>query len=45
MSTVNIFVSFEYGKDKDLQNQFYEQAKDNTQHRIKNCSVRDSIPD
>ena len=44
MPTINIFVSFEFDKDKDLQNQFYEQAKNNTQHRIKNCSLREAYP-
>ena len=44
MSAINIFVSFEFDKDKDLQNQFYEQAKNNTQHRIKNCSLREAYP-
>lgn len=44
MPTINIFVSFEFDKDKDLQNNFYKQAKDNTQHRIKNCSLREAYP-
>ena len=44
MPTINIFVSFGFDKDKELQNQFYEQAKNNTQHRIKNCSLREAYP-
>ena len=44
MPTLNVFVSFEFDKDKDLQNNFYEQAKTNTQHRIKNCSLREAYP-
>ena len=45
MPTLNIFVSFEFGKDKDLQNNFYRQAKDETNHRIRDCSLHESYPD
>ena len=45
MPTLNIFVSFEFGKDKDLQNNFYGQAKDETNHRIRDCSLHESYPD
>ena len=45
MSTLNIFVSFEFDKDYGLKNNFYEQAKELTQHRIRNCSLHESYPD
>ena len=45
MSTLNIFVSFEFEKDKDLKNNFYAQAEDECQHRIRNCSLREDYPD
>ncbi len=41
MATLNIFVSFEYKKDKDLQNNFYQQAKKETSHRIRDCSLHE----
>ena len=44
MPTINIFVSFKFDKDKELQNQFYKQAKNNTPHRIKNCSLKEAYP-
>ena len=44
MPTLNIFVSFEFDKDKDLKNNFYEQAKEESHHRIKNCSLHESYP-
>lgn len=45
MATLSIFVSFEYPKDNDLKNNFYQQAKDLTQHRIRNCSLNEAYPD
>ena len=45
MATLNIFVSFEFDKDKDLKNNFYEQAREHTPHRICNCSLHESYPD
>ena len=45
MPTLNIFVSFEFDKDKDLQNNFYKEAKKYTQHRIRDCSLHESYPD
>ena len=45
MATLNIFVSFEFDKDKDLKNNFYEQAREHTPHRIRNCSLHESYPD
>ena len=45
MSTLNIFVSFEFDKDYELKNSFYEQASEYTQHRIRNCSLNEAYPD
>ena len=45
MLILNIFVSFEFDKDQDLKNQFYRQAKQETDHRIRNCSLNESYPD
>lgn len=45
MATLNISVSFEYPKDSDLKNTFYQQAKDLTQHRIRNSSLNEAYPD
>ena len=45
MSTLNIFVSFEFGKDHELQNNFYRQAEEETDHRIRDCSLHESYPD
>ena len=45
MPTLNIFVSFEFDKDKDLQNNFYRQAKQETPHRIRDRSLHESYPD
>ncbi len=45
MPTLNIFVSFEFDKDKDLQDNFYEQAKQETSHRIRDHSLHESYPD
>ena len=45
MAVLNIFVSFEFDKDLDLKNNFYEQAKALTQHRVRNCSLKEAYPD
>ena len=45
MPTLNIFVSFEFDKDNDLKGHFYTQAKEHTQHHIRNCSLHESYPD
>ena len=45
MSTLNIFVSFEFGKDHELQNNFYRQAEEETDHKIRDCSLHESYPD
>lgn len=44
MATLKIFVSFEFDKDNDLKNNFIEQAKEHTQHRIHNCSLNEAYP-
>lgn len=44
MATVNIFVSFEFDKDKDLRNNFYKQAKTLSPHRIGDSSLRKIYP-
>ena len=45
MATINIFVSFEFDKDNELKNNFYEQAKTLTNHRIRSCSLNEAYPD
>ncbi len=45
MATLNIFASFEFDKDKNLKNSFYEQARNETRHRVHNCSLHESYPD
>ena len=45
MPSLSIFVSFEFDRDSDLKNNFYEQAKRNTQHRVRNCSLNETYPD
>ena len=45
MPTLNIFVSFEFDKDRDLKDNFYERAKKQTQHRVCNCSLNKAYPD
>ena len=45
MPTLNIFVSFEFDKDEDLKNNFYEQAKRVTPHRVRDCSLDEAHPD
>ena len=45
MPTLRIFVSFEFDKDNDLKNNFFEQAKNETPHRVKNSSLNESYPD
>ena len=45
MATLNIYVSFEYGKDNDLKNNFFRQAETKTTHRVENCSLNESYRD
>ena len=44
MATVNIFVSFEFDKDQELQNNFYQQAETLSPHRIVDCSLHQTYP-
>ena len=43
--TLRIFVSFEFDRDSDLKNNFYEQAKELTTHRVRNFSLNEAYPD
>lgn len=45
MANLNIFVSFEFDKDKDLKNDFYRQSKDLTPHRVRDFSLNETYPD
>ena len=45
MPSTNIFVSFEFDRDGDLKNNFYKQAREQTQHRVRNCSLNEAYPD
>ena len=45
MAVLNIFVSFEYDRDKELVNAFLHQAKKHLPHRVRNKSLRESYPD
>ena len=45
MATLNIFVSFEFDKDQNLKNSFFEQAKKYSPHRVRNSSLNESYPD
>ena len=45
MANLNIFVSFEFDQDQDLKNNFYRQAEEETNHRIRDCSLHESYPD
>ena len=45
MPALNIFVSFEFDRDNVLKNNFYRQASEHTQHRVRNCSLNEAYPD
>ena len=45
MANLRIFVSFEFDKDNDLKNSFFRQAREQTQHRVRNCSLNQAYPD
>ncbi len=45
MSTLNIFVSFEFNKENELKENFYMQAEEHCTHRIRNCSLNEAYPD
>ncbi len=44
MARLSIFASFEFDKDKKLKNEFFGEAKTRTQHRVRNCSLREAYP-
>ena len=44
MPGINIFASFEFDKDAELKNNFYQQAKDQSPHRVRNCSLNEAYP-
>ena len=44
MATVNIFVSFEFDKDKKRRGDFYGQARTLCPYRVRNCSLREAYP-
>ena len=44
MPRLKIFVSFEFDKDRDLKNNFFEQSKLNTPHRVQNFSLNEAYP-
>ena len=41
MATISAFVSFEFDKDNNLKNSFYEQAKAESKHSIRNFSINE----
>ena len=45
MATLDIFASFEFDKDKDLSNNFFEQSKLLSPHRVRNFSLKEDYPD
>ena len=45
MARINIFVSFEFERDSNLKNSFNQQAREHTQHRVRNCSLNQEYPD
>ena len=45
MATLNIFVSFEFCKDNNLKNNFFSQAKNNTNHKVVSCSLDEKYED
>ena len=42
MAKVKVFLSFEFDKDKELQPNFYAQAKDHSCHEIENYSLKET---
>ena len=44
MATLDIFVSFEFDKDRDLRDSFYEQARLQTQHRSQELLAQRGVP-
>ncbi len=44
MPKLNIFVSFEFDKDRDIKDNFYKQAKERTPHRVRKCLLKEAYP-
>ena len=44
MAEVRIFLSFEFDKDDHHRRNFYDQAKKNSNYRVKNHSLREDYP-
>ena len=45
MAALKIFVSFEFDKDGDLKNNFFEQAKRESPHQVQSSSLDEAYPD
>ena len=45
MTSLSIFVSFEFDKDNSLKNSFCAQASNQTHHRVRNCSLHKAYDD
>ena len=45
MRELKIFVSFEFDKDGELKNNFFEQAKHHSPHQIQSSSLNEAYPD
>ena len=45
ISTLNIFVSFEFNRENELKDNFYRQAEEHCPHHIRNCSLNEEYPD
>ncbi len=45
MANLRIFVSFEFDQDNNLKNSFFRQAREQSQHRVRNCSLNQAYPD
>ena len=45
MASVKIFVRFEFDKDNDLKNNFFEEAQKQSPHRVLNSSLNEAYPD
>ena len=41
MATINVFVSFEFDKDNDLKNNFYQQSETESSHTLRNFSINE----
>ena len=44
MANLNIFVSFEFDKDRGLENDFFAQAREKLPHRVRNTSLNEAYP-